>query len=425
MAAKTGRPMTPGLDSLKLPNARIGMSDLILRAQQALRGLNDPTLPKWQRLFQGLKAYSGLVLTGLDEEIQKRLEAGIAGVNHMLAEYDLVVDEDYQNIDLADLDEMHGRIDQTSAQVIDLELERILAGLDAGAWELPKEAIQETREHRDLMAPRLIEVLWETLAEARAGDLPEGEAHFFAIFLLTELQVEEAFPAILEVFSLPDELPMELFGDVVTDTWPRILAHFAGSRPEVLESLICGRALNEYVRAGACLSYFYLLRDGCLERDEVVGRLRQHLCQAIDCEDEQIVGYLVNQLSCFASKEAIEEIREAYRRGLVDACMIDLEEVERDLAEGENRILRELKRCPPTGIEDTIEELRHWATYKEEPVPVPDNEPLPTVPNYALKKQPAKLTPDALGMGGVRVGRNQPCPCGSGKKFKKCCGLPQ
>jgi preprotein translocase subunit SecA len=22
-----------------------------------------------------------------------------------------------------------------------------------------------------------------------------------------------------------------------------------------------------------------------------------------------------------------------------------------------------------------------------------------------------------------RVGRNEPCPCGSGKKFKKCCGL--
>ncbi|MCK4727443.1 MAG: SEC-C domain-containing protein, partial [Desulfobacterales bacterium] len=21
-----------------------------------------------------------------------------------------------------------------------------------------------------------------------------------------------------------------------------------------------------------------------------------------------------------------------------------------------------------------------------------------------------------------KVGRNQPCPCGSGKKYKKCCG---
>ena len=23
---------------------------------------------------------------------------------------------------------------------------------------------------------------------------------------------------------------------------------------------------------------------------------------------------------------------------------------------------------------------------------------------------------------GVKVGRNDPCPCGSGKKYKNCCG---
>jgi uncharacterized protein YecA (UPF0149 family) len=23
---------------------------------------------------------------------------------------------------------------------------------------------------------------------------------------------------------------------------------------------------------------------------------------------------------------------------------------------------------------------------------------------------------------GPKIGRNEPCPCGSGKKFKKCCG---
>jgi preprotein translocase subunit SecA len=31
------------------------------------------------------------------------------------------------------------------------------------------------------------------------------------------------------------------------------------------------------------------------------------------------------------------------------------------------------------------------------------------------KKQPIKK--------GVKVGRNDLCPCGSGKKYKKCCGL--
>jgi preprotein translocase subunit SecA len=24
---------------------------------------------------------------------------------------------------------------------------------------------------------------------------------------------------------------------------------------------------------------------------------------------------------------------------------------------------------------------------------------------------------------GAKVGRNDPCPCGSGKKYKKCCGV--
>jgi preprotein translocase subunit SecA len=30
---------------------------------------------------------------------------------------------------------------------------------------------------------------------------------------------------------------------------------------------------------------------------------------------------------------------------------------------------------------------------------------------------------DPIRNAGQKVGRNDPCPCGSGKKFKKCCGL--
>ena len=35
----------------------------------------------------------------------------------------------------------------------------------------------------------------------------------------------------------------------------------------------------------------------------------------------------------------------------------------------------------------------------------------------AAKRKPVKV--------GKKVGRNDPCPCGSGKKFKKCCGVNQ
>ena len=35
--------------------------------------------------------------------------------------------------------------------------------------------------------------------------------------------------------------------------------------------------------------------------------------------------------------------------------------------------------------------------------------------DQTVKKQPVKKA--------QKVGRNDPCPCGSGKKYKKCCGM--
>lgn len=32
--------------------------------------------------------------------------------------------------------------------------------------------------------------------------------------------------------------------------------------------------------------------------------------------------------------------------------------------------------------------------------------------------------PDIKSIYQVKIGRNDPCPCGSGKKFKKCCVAP-
>ena len=37
------------------------------------------------------------------------------------------------------------------------------------------------------------------------------------------------------------------------------------------------------------------------------------------------------------------------------------------------------------------------------------------------EEQPKESQPDATVHVGPKVGRNDPCPCGSGKKYKKCC----
>jgi preprotein translocase subunit SecA len=45
----------------------------------------------------------------------------------------------------------------------------------------------------------------------------------------------------------------------------------------------------------------------------------------------------------------------------------------------------------------------------EKAIVSPDDPPLPDVPVEQVH-------------GDQKAGRNDPCPCGSGKKYKKCCG---
>ncbi|RKZ25637.1 hypothetical protein DRQ29_06015, partial [bacterium] len=50
--------------------------------------------------------------------------------------------------------------------------------------------------------------------------------------------------------------------------------------------------------------------------------------------------------------------------------------------------------------------------------------PLMNLPNKGAKsartnKAPSKPQPIRKGK---KIGRNDPCPCGSGKKYKNCCG---
>jgi uncharacterized protein YecA (UPF0149 family) len=79
---------------------------------------------------------------------------------------------------------------------------------------------------------------------------------------------------------------------------------------------------------------------------------------------------------------------------------IDLEFVEEVLANGKQKVLEGLRTNRRYRfMRDTVSEMEWWACF--EPTP-----PRPTV--YEKKK----------------VGRNEPCPCGSGKKYKRCCGRP-
>ena len=304
----------------------------------------------------------------------------------------------------------------------EIEINQIVADLDQEyTGKLPEQAIRQAQCHPAEITPYLIELIRKATDSVRRGQIPRGEGHLFALFLLAEFRAKEALPAIIESVTLPGEGPFDLYGDSITEDLNRILAVLVDGDYWQLDELITNRAVNEFVRWTAASTYCYLVRDGILTRDEAVQRLHEDLRVAIANRDKMGASGIVAELDTYAPHEALKDIKEAFRLQLVDRGIVTLPMIERSIAKGDPWVQEELSRCPPSAIEDTFLEMSHWSAYQE---PVPTTSSKDSEPYWEDESEFGdNYEPLAESSNGkLRVGRNEPCPCGSGKKFKKCCG---
>jgi len=307
----------------------------------------------------------------------------------------------------------------------DLDVQTILSELDAEyTGKLPERAIREAQRRGTEMVPYLIDLIRNATKAVQAGDMPHGSGHLFALYLLTEFRAKEALFPIIEAVSLPGEGPFDLFGDAITEDLSRVLAALAADEPEIVDALLADRSLNEYVRWEAAQTYLHWVRDRRWTREEAVRRLRSHLMEALRNRDLEGATAAVSELVSYSPHETQDEINEAFRRGLVDRSTVNPDTVARSIAEGESWFQRELAHSRPTGIKDTVAELKAWASFQEA-------KPSRAVPrsytgasmieNGRFDVKNASRSGSAIPPVSPRVGRNEPCPCGSGKKYKKCC----
>lgn len=337
-----------------------------------------------------------------------------------------------------------------TAEKIIAELEREFDGT------LPEATIRAAQERRDEIIPHLIKLVERATALVRDGEFPIGNGQLIAVLLLTEFRAKEALPAILDSVSLADKDVDELYGDAITEDFCRVFAVLAEDAPEQIDALIANRSCGEFVRWEAAETYSLWVRDGRLTRNQAVEKLRQHLRNAIANQDHELAGPLVCELESYVPREALEEIHEAFRLGLVDETIIDIDAIDESLTAGDVRWQRAIANLPPTEIGDTVEELLNWVCYQgdeydeydegdqdseydvdfaqafrekmgypplllDDPSLLDDDE-FRDVWNAAQSTVLPETHSDTIRRTEPRVGRNEPCPCGSGKKFKKCCG---
>jgi len=292
--------------------------------------------------------------------------------------------------------------------------------LEPYTGRFPMEAMQAAIEQREAITPELLRVL-EAVAENPTGFAARQDymLHLFAIFLLAQFRERRAYHAIVKMFSAPGETPFDLAGDTVTEGLSQIFASVYDGNPAPLRGLVESEEVNEFVRNAALNAFLVLEHTGLMPRAEVVEDLRSLFHGRLKREHSYAWDSLVCAVADLPAPELLADVRQAYADGLIDDTVADLPGIERDVAKPEPR-----RREGRTLITDAINEMEWWVSFHPEDsqAPEPPGVEPPAPPPSPPPPPPVEYVPPQPFVRQPKIGRNDPCPCGSGKKYKNCCG---
>ena len=330
-------------------------------------------------------------------------------------------------------------------------------------WESLRKQIADLLEPPvfALHAVRVLQGFWPqyadecraVLAKAVAAplDVPDDELmlHIYCGYLLAEHRDLQCFDIAQQLVQLSRDDCEELLGEDWPDTMEAWLASLCGEheagrrwlieraydvrlsnsmRHSMVSALV--RCVNSGVHPASRLhTLIFELIDSIVACLPNAKTGVNHLAPDDDhMDDRALIGLLICLLDEFSFDDhaaTMARLKPYFVAGVVDTQVVDWEYFEREgLSAGSRR---------PTLPGCTVAEIDWWACFREQAGDADwldeddefddldgdrETHPLRTDPGYLdafETDQPfVRETP--------KVGRNEPCPCGSGKKFKKCCG---
>lgn len=291
-----------------------------------------------------------------------------------------------------------------------MEIQKAIEAITYKNQKFPEEAFQTITANKQEAIPYLRGAIEKAIEEKKELD-ESYQLHFYALYLLGEFQDREFFPNIMEFVALPGETLDYLIGDAITSGLPDILYNMWNGDLEVLENAICDSGIDDFVRAGMLQVMGQLYLDGSLKKHKWQEFIRQ-----IVYAEKDIGYYIYTQVAeviygCHFV-DMLPEIRHLYEKdrvdensiGKYDSCVDYMFRYDKD----EQKFCRsEIKAA---------DMLRGWAMFEadsDDPNEKDDKalKDLLRAADREYNRQEPK----------VKIGRNDPCPCGSGKKYKQCC----
>jgi len=296
--------------------------------------------------------------------------------------------------------------------IIEMDLDSALSQLMDAEYEVPEKALRWLSENWTKTGPILIDYLRQFNSGRNRSDL-NVETLIFTTLLMAERRDVDAFVPLCDLGMQKHTLLDEVMGwDWVTESFPRLITSTFSGDVSQLYNLIENHKNDEFVRGGILEVLGYLTVKGRIEREET----RQYLSALVDTLKPRNESYVWTAWAIVIGRLGFEDCREIVKgifdRGFIGPQDMDYSDFEDDLTKAsmpEGPEVWENKTLSP--ISDTVSELSTWYAFSKKRM---EDEQKKSIQKLLGENVRAPFKEK-------KVGRNELCPCGSGKKYKKCC----
>ena len=254
-----------------------------------------------------------------------------------------------------------------------MELTQIISELENyNNGKFPRIALEQAIEKQEEITPLLLKNLeeWKDNLEELL-ELPDYFLHIYSLFLLAQFKETRAYPIIIEFFSAPGDITLDVTGDLVTEHLGRILASVSDGNIEPVKVLIENPQINEFVRGAALNSLMVLVAQGVISREFIIEYFEQLFSTKLEKEfsEEEEPSYIWADLVINSARLYPEELKQhidqVFEADLIDPFFVNQEDIDYYLKLGKDATLKELNRDSHyCFIEDTIAEMEWWACFQ-------------------------------------------------------------
>lgn len=305
----------------------------------------------------------------------------------------------------------------SASHLEEMTLETALDQIAEADYDLPRDALLWLRWHWSEVSPALVQMLKGFVAGTDRTDRTSLTLPYTTL-LMAEMRETEAFIPLCELARLDsDFVDFTMGDDWNTGTLAPLLSSTFNGDVVPLKALAEDKATNEFSAAAGLQVLAYLAVYGRTDRDDCERYLEQ-LFTSLQTRKNSFLWTAWAEAVAWLGLESLRDtVLLAYDRQYLTDFFMLREEFEKDLELGKSlngAALPERDLIHFVPIDDAIATLSTWYEFSEARK---KNDKAARMRNVlAENKQPVPPpSPDS------KIGRNEPCPCGSGKKHKKCC----